>query len=92
MTCFYLYVIWDLKGSLFKEDATWNIGLDPRVSHTLTVVFITITLYWIDKTSEYRNRLDYLWQMQLIEEQKEAEIMLEVHHMLLGNILPAHVG
>ncbi|XP_026319728.1 adenylate cyclase type 2-like [Hyposmocoma kahamanoa] len=91
MTCFYLYVIWDLKSALFKEDATWNIGLDPRISHTLTVVFITMTLYWIDRTTEYRNRLDYLWQVQLIDEQKEAETMLEVHNMLLDNILPAHV-
>lgn len=92
MTAFYLWVIWELKSSLFKEDTTWNAGLDARISHTLTVVFITITLYWIDRTTEYRNRLDYLWQVQLIEEQKEAETMLEVHNMLLENILPAHVG
>lgn len=92
MTSFYLWVIWHYKSFLFKEDARWNIGLDSRISHTLTIVFITIALYWIDRTTEYRNRLDYLWQVQLIEEQKEAEIMLEVHNMLLDNILPAHVG
>lgn len=62
------------------------------MSHTLSVVFITITLYWIDRTTEYRNRLDHLWQLQLSEEQKEAETMLKVNNMLLENILPAHVG
>lgn len=92
MTCFYLWVVWELRSSLFKEDVTWNVGLDPRISHTLTVVCITITLYWIDRTTEYRNRLDYLWQVQLIDEEQEAQTMLVVHNMLLENILPAHVG
>ncbi|XP_072945490.1 adenylyl cyclase X E-like [Epargyreus clarus] len=91
MTFFYLWVVWEIKSPLFAIDLTWNIGLDPRVSHTLSVVFITITLYWIDRTTEYRNRLDHLWQIQLIEEQQEAETMLKVNNMLLENILPAHV-
>lgn len=92
MTIFYLAVVWELKTSLFEIDVTWNVGLDPRVSHTLSVVFITFTLYWIDRTTEYRNRLDNLWQIQLNEEQQEAETMLKVNNMLLENILPAHVG
>ncbi|GBP13221.1 hypothetical protein EVAR_93171_1 [Eumeta japonica] len=91
MTTFYLCVVWELKSSLFEEDSTWNVGLDPRVSHTLSVVFITITLYWVDRTTEYRHRLDHLWQTQLSEEQEEAETMLRVNNMLLENILPAHV-
>lgn len=89
---FYLWVVWEVKTNLFAEDATWNVGLDPRLSHTLSVIFITITLYWIDRTTEYRNRLDHLWQLQLTEEQQEAETMLKVNNMLLENILPAHVG
>lgn len=92
MTIFYLCVVWEIKTSLFARDLTWNVGLDPRVSHTLSVVFITVMLYWIDRTTEYRNRLDYLWQIQLREEQEEAETMLKVNNMLLENILPAHVG
>ncbi|XP_063838867.1 adenylate cyclase type 7-like isoform X1 [Ostrinia nubilalis] len=91
MTTFYLWVVWEVKTALFAEDVTWNVGLDPRVSHTLSVVFITIALYWIDRTTEYRNRLDNLWQIQLNEEQQEAETMLKVNNMLLENILPAHV-
>ncbi|OWR42254.1 adenylate cyclase type 2 like protein [Danaus plexippus plexippus] len=91
MTIFYLCVVWEIKTSLFARDLTWNVGLDPRVSHTLSVVFITVMLYWIDRTTEYRNRLDYLWQIQLREEQEEAETMLKVNNMLLENILPAHV-
>lgn len=91
MTVFYLWVVWEIKTSLFAEDATWNVGLDPRISHTLSVVFITITLYFIDRTTEHRNRLDHLWQLQLSEEQQEAETMLKVNNMLLENILPAHV-
>lgn len=92
MTLFYLCVVWEIKSSLFAQDTTWNVGLDPRISHTLSVLFITITLYWIDRTTEYRNRLDHLWQKQLKEEQSEAETMLKVNNMLLENILPAHVG
>ncbi|XP_013194745.2 adenylate cyclase type 7 isoform X1 [Amyelois transitella] len=91
MTVFYLWVVWEIKTSLFASDITWNVGLDPRVSHTLSVVFITVTLYFIDRTTEYRNRLDHLWQTQLSEEQHEAETMLKVNNMLLENILPAHV-
>ncbi|RVE54430.1 hypothetical protein evm_000915 [Chilo suppressalis] len=91
MTLFYLWVVWEIKSSLFKIDATWNVGLDPRFAHTLFVIIITISLYLIDRTTEYRNRLDNLWQIQLNEEQKEAETMLKVNNMLLENILPAHV-
>ncbi|KAM3967587.1 adenylyl cyclase X E-like [Aphomia sociella] len=91
MTMFYLWMVWEIKSSLFAADATWNVGLDSRVSHTLSVVFITVTLYWIDRTTEFRNRLDYLWQVQLSEEQHEAETMLKVNNMLLENILPGHV-
>ncbi|XP_068626941.1 adenylyl cyclase X E-like [Battus philenor] len=91
MTIFYLWVVWEMKSSLFAIDLTWNVGMDSRVSHTLSVVFITITLYWIDRTTEYRNRLDHLWQIQLSDEQTEAETMLRVNNMLLENILPAHV-
>lgn len=80
-----------MKSPLFAQDASWNVGMDARISHTLAVVFITITLYWIDRTTEYRNRLDHLWQMQLKDEQTEAETMLKVNNMLLENILPAHV-
>lgn len=92
MTVFYLWVVWEFRSPLFQEDTTWNVGLDARIAHTLYVVFITFTLYWIDRTTEYRNRLDHLWQTQLSDEQAEAETMLNVHNMLLENILPAHVG
>ncbi|KAH9631463.1 hypothetical protein HF086_004624 [Spodoptera exigua] len=91
MTFFYLWIVWEIKTSLFINDVTWNVGLDPRISHTLAVVIITVTLYWIDRTTEFRNRLDHLWQLQLSEEQNEAETMLKVNNMLLENILPAHV-
>ncbi|XP_022822175.1 adenylate cyclase type 2-like isoform X2 [Spodoptera litura] len=91
MTTFYLWIVWEIKTSLFINDVTWNVGLDPRISHTLAVVIITVTLYWIDRTTEFRNRLDHLWQLQLSEEQNEAETMLKVNNMLLENILPAHV-
>ncbi|CAH2239534.1 jg21538 [Pararge aegeria aegeria] len=91
MTLFYLWIVWEIKSCLFSVDSTWNVGLDPRVSHTLSVVIITMTLYWIDRTTEYRHRLDHLWQIQLSEEQEEAETMLKVNNMLLENILPAHV-
>ncbi|KAJ8736494.1 hypothetical protein PYW08_007150 [Mythimna loreyi] len=91
MTFFYLWIVWEIKTSLFIDDVTWNVGLDPRISHTLAVVVITVTLYWIDRTTEYRNRLDHLWQLQLSAEQTEAETMLKVNNMLLENILPAHV-
>ncbi|CAH2102747.1 unnamed protein product [Euphydryas editha] len=91
MTTVYLWVVWEIKSSLFSVDHTWNIGFDSRISHTLSVIFITITLYWIDRTTEYRNRLDHLWQIQLSEEQEEAQTMLKVNNMLLENILPAHV-
>lgn len=81
-----------MRTAFFSIDTSWNVGLDPRIAHTLSVLIITITLYWIDRTTEYRNRLDHLWQLQLSEEQKEAETMLKVNNMLLENILPAHVG
>lgn len=92
MTIFYLWVVWEMRTAFFSIDTSWNVGLDPRIAHTLSVLIITITLYWIDRTTEYRNRLDHLWQLQLSEEQKEAETMLKVNNMLLENILPAHVG
>lgn len=91
MTIFYLWVVWETKTFLFAHDTTWNVGLDPRVSHTLAVVFITMTLYFVDRNTEFRNRLDHLWQIQLIKEQDEAETMLKVNSMLLENILPGHV-
>ncbi|XP_063899612.1 adenylyl cyclase X E isoform X3 [Helicoverpa armigera] len=91
MTFFYLWIVWEIKTSLFIDDVAWNVGLDPRISHTLAVIVITVTLYWIDRTTEYRNRLDHLWQLQLSDEQSEAETMLKVNNMLLENILPAHV-
>ncbi|CAB3240393.1 unnamed protein product [Arctia plantaginis] len=91
MTVFYLWVVWERRTAFFSIDTSWNVGLDPRIAHTLSVLIITITLYWIDRTTEYRNRLDHLWQLQLSEEQKEAETMLKVNNMLLENILPAHV-
>ncbi|CAK1544588.1 unnamed protein product [Leptosia nina] len=91
MTTFYLWVIWEMKSAFFSAGLTWNVGLDPRISQTLSVIFITFTLYWIDRTTEYRHRLDHLWQIQLTEEQEEAETMLKVNNMLLENILPAHV-
>ncbi|XP_047507467.1 adenylate cyclase type 2 isoform X3 [Pieris napi] len=91
MTIFYLFVIWEMKGAYFSTGITWNVGLDPRISQSLSVLFITITLYWIDRSTEYRHRLDHLWQKQLTEEQEEAETMLKVNNMLLENILPAHV-
>ncbi|XP_059048052.1 adenylyl cyclase X E-like [Achroia grisella] len=91
MTTFYLWMVWGMRTDLFATDVSWNVGLDPRLSHTLSVVFITITLYWVDRMTEFRNRLDYLWQVQLGEEQQEAETMLKVNNMLLENILPGHV-
>ncbi|CAH0724707.1 unnamed protein product, partial [Brenthis ino] len=45
----------------------------------------------IEDMTNGKNRLDYLWQIQLSEEQDEAETMLKVNTMLLENILPAHV-
>jgi hypothetical protein len=46
----------------------------------------------LDLQIEFINRLDYVWQRQLANEQEEDKTTRIVNKMLLLNILPHHVG
>lgn len=92
ITGVYLWIVWDLRSDVFKDDISWNIDMDSRVAHTLAIVFLTYTLHWLDRQTEFRNRLDHKWKKQLTEKQEDASTAKLVNNMLLHNILPAHVG
>lgn len=92
ITGIYLWIVWEYRSSVFGEDITWNVGMDSRIAHTLAVVFLTYTLHWIDRQTEFRNRLDHKWKKQLREKQEDASTTKLINNMLLHNILPAHVA
>lgn len=92
LTGIYVWIVWDFRMAIFYKGTSWNVGLDPRIAHTMSVAFLTFALHWTDRQTEYRNRLDHRWKKQLSEEQEEAITMKFVNNMLLQNILPAHVG
>lgn len=58
----------------------------------MSLVFLTITLHLIDRQNDYLNKLDYLWNQQLKQEEEKTNVMHNVNKMLLKNILPLHVG
>lgn len=88
----YLWIIWDPKADVFKNGATWNYDMDPRIAQTMAVVFMSLTLHLIDRQAEFRCRLDYRWKRKLIEKQTDASGMKLENNLLLYNILPVHVG
>lgn len=66
--------------------------IQPQTAHLMSLIFLTITLHLIDRQNDYLNKLDYLWNQQLKEEEGKTNVMHNVNKMLLKNILPLHVG
>lgn len=62
------------------------------MAHIVGIIYLTLTLHFIDRQTDYMNRLDHQWKVQLNEEQEQAHILHDVNNKLLNNILPLHVG
>ncbi|KAL3284168.1 hypothetical protein HHI36_018335 [Cryptolaemus montrouzieri] len=93
ITALYSVCVWYFSDDIFKESSeTFNNGIDPKVSHILSVVFLTITLHIIDRQTEYMNRLDFLWNENLNDEQAKIESRYIINKMLLNNVLPEHLA
>lgn len=65
--------------------------MDAPIAHIISMAYLTLTLHFIDRQTEYLNRLDYKWNLRLQEKLKEVEEKRTVNKMLLLNILPEHV-
>lgn len=76
----------------FQNSETYNYMIQPQTAHLMSLIFLTITLHLIDRQNDYLNKLDYLWNQQLKEEEGKTNVMHNVNKMLLKNILPLHVG
>ncbi|XP_046390529.1 adenylate cyclase type 7-like isoform X2 [Ischnura elegans] len=92
VTGIYSWIIWSHKPEFFQSGETSNPTLDPRISHTMYIVFFSLSMHVMDRQMEYMNRLDYKWKRKLIKEQDEASTTRMVNKMLLQNILPIHVA
>lgn len=69
-----------------------DYNLEPRIAHLLTIGFTVITLHLIDRQTDYMNRLDFLVNQRIKNEQDVANGLKIINKKLLDNILPEHVG
>lgn len=92
VVAFYSWNVWVNRSNIFQTGDTWNPHLERRLTHILSVVFLTFSLHLIDRQAEYLSRLDYQWKRQLTKEQDEAFHTRNANKLLLRNILPEHVA
>lgn len=65
--------------------------MEAPIAHIISTAYLTLTLHFIDRQTEYLNRLDYKWNMELKEELENVNNRRIINKLLLDNILPAHV-
>lgn len=65
--------------------------MEAPIAHIISTAYLTLTLHFIDRQTEYLNRLDYRWNMELKEELENVNNRRIINKLLLDNILPAHV-
>lgn len=89
----YSYCVWYFSDDILKShNETYNYNVDPKISHIISVVFLTFTLHIIDRQTEYMNRLDFLWNEKLRAEQSKTQSRYIINKMLLNNVLPEHLA
>lgn len=49
ITSIYAWIIWDKRYKYYGESESWNVNFSPQWSHTLTILFLTITGHIIDR-------------------------------------------
>ncbi|KAK9881461.1 hypothetical protein WA026_016347 [Henosepilachna vigintioctopunctata] len=93
ITISYSICLWHVSDGLLQTDAeTYNYGLNSKIAHIMNVAILTFTLHIIDRQCEYLNRLDFLWNQNLKEEQTKIRSRYIVNKMLLNNVLPEHLA
>ncbi|XP_045463603.1 adenylate cyclase type 7-like isoform X2 [Harmonia axyridis] len=89
----YSICVWCYSDDIIKSDGeTYNYNVSPKVSHIIGLIVLTFTLHIIDRQTEYMNRLDFLWNEKLREEQSKTQSRYIINKMLLNNVLPEHLA
>ncbi|XP_055955561.1 adenylate cyclase type 2 [Patella vulgata] len=66
--------------------------LDVKVTASVYLALVMITLHILDRQIEYTNKLDFLWIKQFENETEEIKDTAHLNKVILENILPAHVA
>ncbi|ESO96914.1 hypothetical protein LOTGIDRAFT_115371, partial [Lottia gigantea] len=66
--------------------------LDVKVTASIYLALIVITLHILDRQMEYTNKLDFLWIKRFENKTEEIKVTANLNKVILENILPAHVA
>lgn len=75
----------------FQDSETYSPMMDAPIAHIISTAYLALTLHFIDRQTEYLNRLDLKWNTELESEQTQIANRRYANRILLDNILPAHV-
>ncbi|KRT84072.1 Adenylate and Guanylate cyclase [Oryctes borbonicus] len=92
ITALYSYFLWSFNEAYYYSSESLNHSVKGPTAHVVIIIYLLITLHFIDRQTDYMHRLDHQWRTQLNEEQEQAHILHEVNYKLLNNILPVHVS
>ncbi|GJQ87133.1 hypothetical protein Trydic_g23979 [Trypoxylus dichotomus] len=92
ITALYSYFLWNFAEAYYTNSEPLNHSLNGPAAHVVVIIYLLVTLHFIDRQTDYMHRLDHQWRMQLNEEQEQAHILHQVNYKLLNNILPMHVS
>lgn len=69
-----------------------NHSVDGPIAHIVGIIYLTLTLHFIDRQTDYMHRLDHKWKELSNEKKEDVQNVHFVNNTLLNNILPFHVG
>ncbi|KAI4469490.1 adenylate cyclase type 1 [Holotrichia oblita] len=92
ITAGYSFFLWHFDDAFHKGSEALNHEVSGPVAHIVFIIYLTLTLHFIDRQSDYMHRLDHQWRTRLNEEQEQAHFFHDVNFKLLNNILPGHVA
>ncbi|XP_043071367.1 adenylyl cyclase X E isoform X2 [Drosophila grimshawi] len=87
----YLIVVFFQFEIIMHHTFTTNPYLSPEYCHGEFVVIILLKLYFKERQTEFNNKINFKWRVELLKKQHDGYITDQSISVLLHNILPSHV-
>ncbi|ALC44268.1 ACXA [Drosophila busckii] len=87
----YLIIILFQYDYIVHQSPTTNPYFISEYAHSILVVTTLFSLSLMERQTEFNNKVNFNWRIELAKKQRDADLANESITILLHNILPSHV-
>ncbi|XP_032311152.1 adenylyl cyclase X E isoform X2 [Drosophila ananassae] len=90
-TLTYILLIFLYYSYNYHNSVSSNPSLSAEYAHCLLILIVAVTSYLKERQIEFANKVNFSWQKELENKERDAHLTNQSIIILLNNILPSHV-